>query len=39
MIYNEFEDSIEELVSLKLNEIKKKEHETILNTVETGSRE
>ena len=38
MIYNDFEGSIEELVSLKLNEIEKKEHVTILHAVESGSR-
>ena len=36
MIYNDFEGSIEELVSLKLNEIEKKEHVTILHAVESG---
>lgn len=38
MIYKDFEGSIEELVSLKLNEIEKKEHVTILHAVESGSR-
>ena len=38
MKYNDFEGSIEELVSLKLKEIEEKEHVTILHAVESGSR-
>ncbi len=38
MKYNDFEGSIEELISLKLKEIEEKEQVTILHAVESGSR-
>lgn len=38
MIYKDFEGSIQELVTLKLKEIEKQEHVTILHAVESGSR-